>query len=157
MSLDSDIALLKRVPLFADLPTEQIRLLAFSAVRLDLTQDQVLFREGARANSGYVVSSGGIQLTVGPKRKVVANCETGALIGELALLIETKRPATATAMVASQVLELDRKLILRMLSEYPQVAVKWREAMSDRLLATVNDLGKVRAALKEIKPFPARR
>ncbi len=157
MSLDSDIALLKRVPLFADLPTEQLRLLAFSAVRLELATDQVLFREGARASSGYVVSAGGIRLTVGPKRKIVANCEAGTLIGELALLIETKRPATATAMVASQVLELDRMLILRMLSEYPQVAVKWREAMSDRLLATVNDLGKVRAALKEIKPFPARR
>ena len=54
-------------------------------------------------------------------------------------------------MVASQVLELDRKLILRMLNEYPQVAVTWQRAMSERLLATVNDLGRVRAALKEIK------
>jgi CRP-like cAMP-binding protein len=157
MSLDSDIALLKRVPLFADLPTEQIRLLAFSAVRLDLTQDQVLFREGARANSGYVVSSGGIQMTVGPQRKVVTSCETGALIGELALLIETKRPATATAMVASQVLELDRKLILRMLNEYPHVAVRWRATMSERLIATVSELGKVRAALKDVDRLPTRR
>ncbi len=157
MSLDSDIALLKRVPLFSDLPTEQMRLMAFSAVRLDLAADQVLFREGARASSGYVVASGGIRLTVGAHRKVVATCEVGALIGELALIIETKRPATATAMVASQVMELDRKLILRMLSEYPQVAVKWRTAMSERLLATVTDLGRVRAALKEIKQFPARR
>ena len=49
MSLDSDIALLRRVPLFVDLPTEQIRLLAFSAVQLELAPDQVLFREGARA------------------------------------------------------------------------------------------------------------
>lgn len=155
MSLDSDIALLKRVPLFSDLPTEQMRLLAFSAVRLELVTDQVLFREGARASSGFVVASGGIKLTVGAQRKVVAICEVGALIGELALIIETKRPATATATVASQVLELDRKLILRMLSEYPQVAVKWRETMSERLLSTVNDLGGVRAALKAIKGFPA--
>ncbi len=157
MSLDSDIALLQRVPLFADLPTEQIRLLAFSAVRLELAADQVLFREGARANSGYVVSSGGIRLTVGPRRRVVANCETGALIGELALLIETKRPATAIATVTSQVLELERKLILRMLSEYPHVAVKWRETMSERLIATVSDLGRVRATLKSIKSLPGRR
>jgi CRP-like cAMP-binding protein len=157
MSLDSDIALLQRVPLFSELPTEQIRLLAFSAVRLDLAADQVLFREGARANSGYIVSNGGIRLTVGPKRKVVADCEVGALIGELALVIETKRPATAIAMVASQVLELDRKLILRMLNEYPQVAVKWRQTMSERLIATVSDLGKVRAALRDIQELPVRR
>ena len=157
MTLDNDIALLRRVPLFADLPTEEIRLLAFSAVRLDLAADQVLFREGARANSGYVVAAGGIRLTVGAKRKVVANCEAGALIGELALLVETKRPATATATVASQVLELDRKLIVRMLSEYPEVAVKWREILSERLLSTVTDLGKVRATLKEIGKAPSRR
>jgi CRP-like cAMP-binding protein len=157
MSLDSDIALLKRVPLFSELPTEQMRLLAFSAVRLDLAADQVLFREGARASSGFVVANGGIRLTVGAQRKVVATCEVGALIGELALIIETKRPATATAMVTSQVMELDRKLILRMLAEYPQVAVKWRAAMSERLLATVTDLGRVRAALKDIGPFPVRR
>jgi CRP-like cAMP-binding protein len=150
MSLDSDIALLRRVPLFSDLPTEQVRLLAFSAVRLDLAPEQVLFREGSRANSGYVVSEGGIQLTTGPDRKIVGNCEVGALIGELALLIETKRPATATAMVSSQVLEIDRKLILRMLNEFPQVAVKWRSTMSERLMATVTELGRVRAALKEI-------
>jgi CRP-like cAMP-binding protein len=155
MSLDSDIALLQRVPLFSELPIEQIRLLAFSAVRLELAADQVLFREGARANSGYVVAAGGLRLAVGPRRKAVATCEAGTLIGELALLIETKRPATATAMVASQVLEIDRKLILRMLSEYPQVAVRWRQTMSERLLATVTDLGRVRAALKDIKPFPA--
>lgn len=157
MTLDNDIALLRRVPLFADLPTEEIRLLAFSAVRLDLAADQVLFREGARANSGYVIAAGGIRLTVGPKRKVVANCETGALIGELALLVETRRPATATATVASQVLELDRKLIVRMLSEYPQVAVKWHEILSERLLSTVSDLGKVRGVLKEIGKAPSRR
>jgi CRP-like cAMP-binding protein len=157
MTLDNDIALLRRVPLFADLPTEEIRLLAFSAVRLDLAADQVLFREGARANSGYVIAAGGIRLTVGPKRRVVANCETGALIGELALLVETRRPATATATVASQVLELDRKLIVRMLSEYPQVAVKWHEILSERLLSTVSDLGKVRGVLKEIGKAPSRR
>ncbi len=157
MTLDNDIALLRRVPLFADLPTEEIRLLAFSAVRLDLAADQVLFREGARANSGYVIATGGIRLTVGPKRKVVATCEAGALIGELALLVETRRPATATATVASQVLELDRKLIIRMLSEYPQVAVKWHELLSGRLLSTVSDLGKVRASLREIGKSPPRR
>ena len=59
MSLDRDIALLTRIPLFSELPTEQLRLLAFSAVRLELPPDQVLFREGAKATSGYVVSSGG--------------------------------------------------------------------------------------------------
>ena len=159
MSLDGDIALLKRVPLFGELPTEQLRLIAFSAVRLDLVPGQVLFREGAKAASGYVVSGGKLELTVdeGKKHDVVATCETGALIGEVALFIETRRPATATASVASQVIEIDRKLITRMLNEYPHLAVRMRAMLADRLTATVFELGRVRQALAKIDRIQPRR
>jgi CRP-like cAMP-binding protein len=159
MSLDSDIALLKGIPLFGELPTEQLRLLAFSAVRLELAAGQVLFREGAKATSGYVVSSGGIQLSVGEgkKKRIVATCEIGSLVGELALFVETRRPATATATVASQVLEIERRVILRMLNEYPQIALNLRAILADRLNATVADLGRVRQTLAGIERRTGRR
>ena len=159
MSLDSDIALLKGIPLLSELPTEQLRLLAFSAVRLELVAGQVLFREGAKAASGYVVSSGGLQLTIGGGEgpRVAATCEIGSLVGEMALFIETKRPATATAVVASQVLEIERKVILRMLSEYPHVALRLRATLADRLNATVVELGRVRQALASVGHRPGRR
>jgi CRP-like cAMP-binding protein len=159
MSLDGDIALLKRVPLFGELPTEQLRLIAFSAVRLDLVPGQVLFREGAKATCGYIVSSGVLELTVGEgkAKELVATCEAGSLVGEIALFIETKRPATGTAMIASQVIEIERKLIIRMLNEYPHVAVRLRATLADRLSATVADLGRVRQALLKIdNPAPRR-
>ena len=159
MSLDGDIALLKRVPLFGELPTEQLRLIAFSAVRLDLVPGQVLFREKANANCGYIVSSGVLELTVGEgkTRELMATCEAGSLVGEIALFVETKRPVTATAMIASQVIEIDRKLITRMLNEYPHIAVRLRATLADRLSATVAELGKVRQALMKIDQIPTRR
>jgi CRP-like cAMP-binding protein len=159
MSLDGDIVLLKRVPLFADLPTEQLRLLAFSAVRLELVAGQVLFRAGAKAPCGYVVSSGRLELTIGEAGKIetVATCEAGALVGEIALFIETRRPATATAVTPSQVIEIDRKLITRMLNEYPQLAVRMRSMLSDRLTATIFDLSKVRQTLARIDRMAPRR
>jgi CRP-like cAMP-binding protein len=159
MSLDGDIALLKRVPLLAELPTEQLRLIAFSAVRLELLAGQILFRAGDRAMSGYVVVSGSIELSVreGERRDVVATCEPGSLIGEIALFVENKRPATATALQQSQVLEIDRKLITRMLNEYPQIALSLRATLSDRLTATVSELGRVRDALMKIDRLQPRR
>ncbi len=82
MSLDSDIALIKGIPLFGELPTEQLRLLAFSAVRLDLAAGHVLFREGAKATSGYVVSSGGLELALGEgKKKACRDDLRGGLAG----------------------------------------------------------------------------
>ncbi len=158
MSLESDIALFKAIPLFGELPTEQLRLLAFSAVRLDLSEGQVLFREGAKALSGFVVLSGAVQLATGEnvRRKTTAVCAAGALIGEVALFVETKRPATATATEPSQVLEIERKVILRMLNEYPGVALRMRQTLADRLSATVIDLAKVRADLMASRPQPRR-
>jgi CRP-like cAMP-binding protein len=142
------------------LPTEQLRLVAFSAVRLELLAGQVLFRAGDRAMSGYVVSSGALELSVrdGERTDVVATCEAGSLIGEIALFVENKRPATATAKLPSQVLEIDRKLITRMLNEYPHIAVSLRTTLADRLSATVSELGKVRDALQRIeRPTGSRR
>jgi CRP-like cAMP-binding protein len=157
MTLDSDIALFKGIPLFADLPTEQLRLIAFGAVRLELVAGQVLFREGAKALSGFVVLSGAVQLTTGETslRKTMATCEAGSLIGEIALLIETRRPATATATAPSQVLEIERKAILRMLNEYPGVAIRMRDRLANRLTATVADLSRVGEALDSFNGPPS--
>ncbi len=159
MSLDRDISLLSRVALFSELTTEQLRLLAFSAVRLELSPGQMLFRENAVAQSGYVVAFGGIELSVGDGtgKRVLTTCEAGSLIGELALFIETIRPATATAIVSTEVLEIDRKLVRRMLNEYPHVALRLRATLTERLQATIADLAKVRQQLLNIEKIPVRR
>jgi CRP-like cAMP-binding protein len=159
MSLDRDIALLSRIPLFSGLSTEQLRLLAFSAVRLELSPGQVLFREGAMAMSGYIVAFGGVEMSLGhgAKRRVLTTCEAGSLIGETALFIENRRPATATAIVSCEVLEIDRKLMTRMLNEYPHVALKLRATLVNRLTSTVSELGRVETMLRKIDDSPLRR
>jgi|ERR1700680_1642211 CRP-like cAMP-binding protein len=159
MSLDRDIALLSRIPLFSELSTEQLRLLAFSAVRLELSPGQILFREGAAALSGYIIAYGGIELSIGEGggKRIVATCETGSLVGEIALFVEIRRPATGTAIVSSEVLEIDRKLVTRMLNEYPHVAIRLRATLAERLAATVSELTRVRQALNDIDRGSARR
>jgi CRP-like cAMP-binding protein len=159
MSLDSDIALLSRVPLFSELNSEQVRLLAFSALHRELRVDEVLFHEGSEAFSGYIVASGEIVMSrgEGKAKKTLATCEPGSLIGEIALFIATKRPATATATRLTDVIEINRALMTRMLNEYPHVALRLRAALTERLTATVSELGRVRQALKQIDAPPARR
>jgi CRP-like cAMP-binding protein len=156
MSLDSDIALLRGIPLLAGLSSEQLRLITFGAVRLGLGQGQVLFRAGSKALSGYVVLDGRVQLTTGEagRRQIVATCEAGSLIGELALFVETRRPATATALADSEVLEIERKVVLRLLNEHPDVALRLRAMLAERLTATVSELSRVghRLAGSEVRP-----
>jgi CRP-like cAMP-binding protein len=149
MSLDSDISLLSGIALFHELSAEQLRLLAFSAVHREIRVDEVLFREGDEAASGFIVASGEIVLSrgEGKDKKVLATCDAGCLIGEIALFIKTARPATATASRLTDVMEINRALVTRMLNEYPHVALRLRAALAERLTATVTELGKVRQAL----------
>lgn len=149
MSLDSDISLLSHIALFGELNAEQLRLLAFSAVHREIRADEVLFKEGDDAQSGFIVASGEIVLSrgEGKDRKVLTTCEAGCLLGEIALFINTTRPATATAGRLTDVMEINRALVTRMLNEYPHVALRLRAALAERLTATVSELGKVRQAL----------
>ena len=54
-------------------------------------------------------------------------------------------------------LEIDRKLVTRMLNEYPHVALRLRATLADRLAATVSELTRVRQVLSEIDRGLARR
>jgi len=152
MSLDRDMALLSKVPLFSELGNEHLRLLAFSAVRTELLVDQMLFREGSPATSGYVLASGELELSTGQgrHREVLRSCGPGSLIGEIALFVETRRPATATAVRHTEVLEISRAMVTRMLNEYPHVALRLRATLAERLRATVGELNRVRQALSRI-------
>jgi len=149
MSLDSDISLLSRISLFSELNAEQVRLLAFSAVHREFRVDEALFREGEEAPSGFVVTSGEVVMSrgEGKQKKILATCEPGCLIGEIALFINTKRPATAIATRLSDVMEINRSQVVRMLNEYPHVALRLRAALTERLGATMTELGRVKLAL----------
>jgi CRP-like cAMP-binding protein len=142
MALDDDIALLARVPLFASLGAEPMRLLAFSAETRVLRAGDVLFKEGQAADSGYVVVEGSLVLTSsGGLAERLAG--TGALLGEIALIVETLRPATATAREPSTVLRIPRSLFRRVLTEFPEAALRIHEDFREKMRATTADLNRV--------------
>jgi CRP-like cAMP-binding protein len=71
----------------------------------------------------------------------------GTLLGEAALLTETRRPATARAREDSAVLRISRTLFLRILDGYPDAAVRLRELIASRADQWARELENVRAAL----------
>ena len=71
----------------------------------------------------------------------------GTLLGELALLTETKRPVTATAREPSTVIRISRSLFLKMLEGYPDAAQRMRDVMMARADQTSREIINIRAAL----------
>jgi CRP-like cAMP-binding protein len=148
MSIEDDIAFLERVPTLAILGREALRILAISAESRYIHGDNVLFREGEPADAGYVIQEGSFSLTAehagleGP-----VSVGPGTLIGELALVTETRRPVTATATEPSTVIRIPRSLFLKMLEGFPEAAERLRAYMLERADHSANAIRVVRGAL----------
>lgn len=155
MSIEDDIAFLERVPTLALLGREALRVIAISVENFAVGRGQVLFHEGEVADCAYVVRSGAFAVAPNdPDRAArpgnTAQAGEGALIGEMALLTDTRRPATATALEPSQVLRIPRNVFLRTLESYPEAAHQLTRRLSDRIAATLTELDSVRERLEAI-------
>lgn len=148
MSLKRDIAILETVPLFSAMDRDALRLIAFAGETKIIRAGDVLFRRGEISDGGYLVTSGAVALDTsddGSPATVVAT--TGTLIGELALIIDTARPATAIAREPSSVMKIGRSVFRRVLDEFPELASAVREVIAARADATASDLAEVRRKL----------
>jgi CRP-like cAMP-binding protein len=139
MALDDDVRILSGVELFGGFTPEQLRLLAFGAETTRLAAERKLYREDDEADSAYVVVSGSIQLyrEVGGQRVPVGHAGPGAILGELALIADTRRLTSASAANDSVVLRLNRKMFRRMLEEYPDIAVTLHRRIAEDLQAMI--------------------
>ncbi len=139
MALDDDIRILSVVRLFEGFTQDQLRLLAFGAETTRLAQDRKLYREDDDAESAYVVVSGRITLyrEVAGERVTVGTVGAGAMLGEMALIAETRRLTSAAAETDAEVLRLNRTMFRRILEEYPETAQFLHQRISEDLQAMV--------------------
>ncbi len=145
MALDDDIRILSTVGLFEGFTAEQLRLLAFGAENTRLPADRKLYREEDEADSAYVVISGRIVLyrEADDGRIVIGSAGPGAILGELALIADTKRLTSASTDTDSEVLRLNRKMFRRILEEYPDLAILLHRRIADELQALVARIEKL--------------
>jgi CRP-like cAMP-binding protein len=146
VALEDDIAILGATPLLDELDRDALRLIAFSAERMRLAAGDVLFRQAAAADCGFVVISGSFTLSRGPG-EATRTVGAGALMGELALLCDTTRPATAVADGPAEVYRIARGLFGRLLDEYPPLAGKLHRRLAARVSANAEALEAIRARL----------
>jgi CRP-like cAMP-binding protein len=145
MGLEDDIGKLARIPAFAGIEPEALRLIAFSAETRILRAGDVLFRRDEISNDGFVVLAGSIAMDASGDGAVTARIvRPPGLIGDLALLTQTRRPATAIAREPSTVLRISRQLFRRVLQEFPQSAEWLRQFVGARLHQFIGELSAVR-------------
>jgi len=143
MALDDDVKNLARNATFAELEPEALRFLAFSAETRILRAGDVLFRRGDNADGGYIVLTGSIALVLEDDGSAAEKIITPQnLIGDLALITETQRPATAIAREPSSVLKISRTLFHRILAEFPASAARLHAHIAKKLTGFVDELSR---------------
>ena len=153
MTIEDDIAFLQRIPSFSILGPDALRILAIGAENRYVHSGEVLFTIGDPADAGYVVQDGSFALTTDSTEAHRATTVTrGALLGELALLTETTRPVTATAVEPSTVIRVPRSLFLKMLEGYPDAARRMRDHIAARTNEAAQDMINVRSTLDPRPP-----
>lgn len=143
MSLDDDIRIIASAQIFDALHTEQLRLLAFGSERLSFNEGRTIFREDDRADCGFIIADGEIDLvrSIGGELKTVKTVGTGHIIGEMAMLTESKRLTGAIAKTDCEVIRINRSLFHRMLTEYPETAADIHHDISARLKEFLDKIG----------------
>ncbi len=152
MTIEDDIAFFERVPTLGLLGRDALRILAIGAESRYVHGGEVLFGAGDEADAGFVIQEGSFSLSAGGAGDEPLVVGRGALIGELALITETKRPATATALEPSTVLRIPRGLFLKMLDGFPSAAEKLRDILASRSDQSTAAIYAVRGILDGRKP-----
>jgi CRP-like cAMP-binding protein len=147
VSIDDDISFIEQVPTLRMLGRTALRILAIGAEARYVHQGEVLFAVNEVSDGGYVIQEGSFRLDSGSQAIGEAIAGPGTLLGELALIAETRRPATATAREPSTVIRISRSLFLKMLEGYPEAAQVLREQLVARAQQTVGAVHDIRALL----------
>ena len=98
---------LRDVPILAPLPPEVLEELAEAAEQISIPPNGVVFRSGEEGDRFYVVESGEVELS--SDGRVLAKEPRGGSFGEIALLRDVPRTATATAPAGASLYAIRRE------------------------------------------------
>ena len=95
----------------------------------------VLFREGEPGREMFVVHQGRVTISkrVGEVEKILSTLGAGEFLGEMAILNNKPRSATATCVEDSKVLVIEGKTFETMIRSNAEIAVRLIKKLSDRL------------------------
>jgi len=149
MTIEDDIAFLERVPTFAQLGFSALQIVAIGSETKQLENGEVLFRAGETADAGYVIQQGSLKLTRHDAKRSDPSVTLGpgVLVGELALLTETVRPATAVAAEPTTVIRISRSLFRKVLEGFPDAARLMRDRLAERANQAAEEITAVRSTL----------
>ena len=142
MSVSVD--LFRQVPLFADLEDADLDSLISVATRRKFQKDSVIFFEHDPGDSLFMILSGRVKVTIlsdDGREIILSVLGEKDFFGEMSLLDNEPRSATAIAMEDAEVVILHQKEFLSIVEKRPRVLVLLLAVLSSRLRKANHQIG----------------
>lgn len=145
-TLNDDVAMLRKVPLFESVDPAKLKLIAYTANQVLFDDGELVFSQGSNGTSAYLIVRGDADIVSesGGQQVVVAKLGTNALFGEISAFCDVPRTAAVRAVGQLTVLELKRENLMELIGEFPDVAVEVIRELARRLARTTSDLANER-------------
>jgi CRP/FNR family cyclic AMP-dependent transcriptional regulator len=111
---------------------------------------EIIFAEGSHGDEMYVIHSGEVELsrTINNEEKVLTVLAKDSFFGEMALLSDTTRTATAIARGRTALLPFDKEAMVKRIENNPKFALHLITSLSERLMKTTSTLITLITAVK---------
>ncbi len=129
-------AFLKTVPLFANAPDRALELTSTVLAERKYPAQTMVFQEGDTGEALYILRSGMVKLAkvdLAGHEKTLALLQPPAFFGEMALLGEASRSASALALSDVELLLLYADDFRRLIETYPAISLSLTSTLAERL------------------------
>jgi signal transduction histidine kinase/predicted CoA-binding protein len=129
---------LKKVPLFANLPDDELARLCAVVVEEFIPADEILFTEGDIGDKAYVIMAGEIDILKesGGRTVLLATQKAGQVIGEMSLLDQAPRFASGRTRTDCKLLSISHENLAYLLDTSPSAARVMLSTITNRLRST---------------------
>jgi CRP/FNR family transcriptional regulator, cyclic AMP receptor protein len=125
-----DASRLKQIPLFQDVPDDELAQIATFAQEVTVEQGRELVREGDFSYEFMAIEEGDAEVTRHGEH--LADLGPGDFFGEIGLLEKTLRTATVTAKTPMRLVTLTGWDLKRMERHIPEAIERVRQALEER-------------------------
>jgi CRP-like cAMP-binding protein len=110
----------------------------FSRFGNKIPANTVLFQEGDRGEEMFIIQSGKVKISkrIRGVEKTLATLEKGEFFGEMAILNDKPRSASAETLEPCEMLVIDRKTFDALIRGNVEIAVRFIKRLADRLRET---------------------
>lgn len=129
--VSSHLDLLKKVPIFSDLPRKELEWISRSLKERVYEPGAVIVKQGDPGVGFFLIAEGNVEVTHNSHK--LREMGPGEFFGEMALMEDRTRTATVTAKTRTRCLQLVRWDFRALLKENPELAVKMLEVVVRRM------------------------